>query len=93
MFIPGDRLGVAYIEKAVEQFMASYPEARVDYVHGDGVARELGAKEGCLSIILPAFDKNLLFSTVASIGQLPRKSFSMGHAQDKRYYIECRKIR
>jgi hypothetical protein len=65
----------------------------VDYVHGDDVAKNLGIKEGSISIILPSFDKNLLFKTVAECGQLPRKSFSMGHAQDKRYYLECRKIR
>ena len=91
--MPGDRLSVAYIEEAVEIFLKENQDARVDYVHGDSVAEELGSKEGSLSIILPAFDKNLLFSTVAEIGQLPRKSFSMGHAYDKRYYIECRKIR
>ena len=91
--LPGGRLSVAYIEEAVEIFLKQNPSAKVDYVHGDDVARKLGEKEGSLSIILPAFDKNLLFKTVADIGQLPRKSFSMGHAQDKRYYIECRKIR
>ena len=62
-------------------------------MHGDDITRGLGNMEDTLSIILPPFDKNLLFKTVADIGQLPRKSFSMGHAQDKRYYIECRKIR
>lgn len=91
--IPGDKLSVAYIEEAVEAFLKQYTEAKVDYVHGDDVAKDLGEKKKTLSIILPPFDKNLLFKTVADIGQLPRKSFSMGHAQDKRYYIECRKIR
>ena len=91
--IPGDRLAVAYIEEAVENYLKQNSDARVDYVHGDDVARNLGAGEGSISIILPPFDKNLLFKTVAECGQLPRKSFSMGHAQDKRYYLECRKIR
>lgn len=91
--IPGDRLAVAYIEEAVENYLKQNADAKVDYVHGDDVAKNLGIKEGSISIILPSFDKNLLFKTVAECGQLPRKSFSMGHAQDKRYYLECRKIR
>ena len=91
--IPGDRLAVAYIEEAVEKYLDQKEDAKVDYVHGDDVAKNLGTKEGTISIILPPFDKNLLFKTVAECGQLPRKSFSMGHAQDKRYYLECRKIR
>jgi hypothetical protein len=90
--IPNDKLQVAYIEEAVEIFLARNPEVRVDYVHGDDVAKELAQKEGTMSIILPAFDKSMLFKTVERFGQLPRKSFSMGHAQDKRYYNECRKI-
>ncbi len=91
--LPEDKLSVAYIEEAVEQYMAQNPYVKVDYVHGDDIASDLGKMEGTLSIILPTFDKNLLFKTVANFGQLPRKSFSMGHARDKRYYIECRKIR
>ncbi len=91
--IPGDKLSVAYIEEAVDMFLEKYPDAKVDYVHGDDVVADLGKNVGTLAITLPPFDKNLLFKTVGQFGQLPRKSFSMGHAQDKRYYIECRKIR
>ena len=91
--IPDDKLSVSYIEAAVDEFIAQNDEVKVDYVHGDDVAQSLGMMDGTLSIILPPFDKNLLFKTVAKFGQLPRKSFSMGHARDKRYYIETRKIR
>lgn len=90
--IPNDKLEVAYIEEAVEKFLERNPDVRVDYVHGDDVATELAQKEDTMSIILPAFDKKMLFKTVEKFGQLPRKSFSMGHANDKRYYNECRKI-
>jgi methyl-accepting chemotaxis protein len=64
----------------------------VDYIHGDDVTRELGSKPGNMGFLLPAMGKEQLFKTVMADGVLPRKTFSMGHAQDKRYYIEARKI-
>ena len=65
----------------------------VDYIHGDDVTDELGAKPGNIGFKLPAMGKEQLFKTVMADGVLPRKTFSMGHAQDKRYYVEARKIR
>ena len=64
----------------------------MDYIHGDDVARKLGGQPGNLSFLLPPMGKEQLFPTVMADGVLPRKTFSMGHAQDKRYYIEARKI-
>lgn len=64
---------------------------RLDYVHGDRTALELGAKPGNAAILLPAMDKYTLFDAIAS-GPLPRKAFSMGQANEKRYYMECRRI-
>ena len=66
---------------------------RIDYVHGDEVAIELGKKENCIAFLLPAMDKNDLFRSIIADGPLPRKTFSMGHAEDKRYYIEARRIK
>ena len=66
---------------------------RIDYVHGDEITIELGKNPGCLAFLLPAMDKNDLFKSIAADGPLPRKTFSMGHAEDKRYYIEARKIK
>ena len=65
----------------------------MDYIHGDEVTRELGSKEDNMGFLLPAMGKEQLFKTVMADGVLPRKTFSMGHAQDKRYYVEARKIR
>ena len=65
----------------------------VDYIHGDDVTRELGSKSGNMGFLLPAMGKDQLFKTVMADGVLPRKTFSMGHAADKRYYVEGRKIR
>ena len=64
----------------------------VDYIHGADSTIKLAKAERCLGLILPAMDKSDLFETVAMRGVFPRKSFSVGHAQDKRYYLECRKI-
>ena len=80
----------------LQSFLDGYVRAHggeVDYIHGDDVARELGKKEGNMAFLLPAMGKAQLFKTVMADGVLPRKTFSMGHAQDKRYYVEARRIR
>lgn len=79
----------------LQDFLDDYTSRRggsVDYVHGDDVARRLGAGEGAAAFLLPAMRKDELFRSVIRDGSLPRKTFSMGRAQDKRYYLECRKI-
>jgi len=68
-------------------------EATVDYIHGEDSTKKLAERERCVGLILPAMDKSDLFETVKMSGVFPRKSFSVGHARDKRYYLECRKIR
>jgi hypothetical protein len=64
----------------------------VDYIHGDGSTITLAKEKRCVGLILPAMDKSDFFETVEKSGVFPRKSFSVGHAQDKRYYLECRGI-
>ena len=64
----------------------------VDYIHGDESVAELSKNENRLGLILPPMDKGELFETVALRGVFPKKSFSVGHAHDKRYYLECRSI-
>ncbi len=80
----------------VQAFLDKYLKENgkeLDYIHGDEITRELGTKPGNMAILLPAMGKEQLFKTVMADGVLPRKTFSMGHAQDKRYYVEARKIR
>ncbi|MCQ2546677.1 MAG: DUF1015 domain-containing protein [Clostridia bacterium] len=80
----------------LQSFLDKYIKANgigIDYVHGDEITIELGKKPGCMSFLLPAMDKGDLFKSVINDGALPRKTFSMGHAEDKRYYIEARKIK
>ena len=87
-----DRLCAAVVQEGLTKFMENHPEVKIDYIHGDDTARKLSLKEHVITFILPAFDKNALFSTVISDGALPKKSFSMGHAHEKRFYLEARKI-
>ncbi len=66
--------------------------ASLDYVHGDEAALAAGSGPDSAALLLPAMDKRALFPSIAG-GPLPRKAFSMGHANEKRYYMECRRIR
>ena len=84
-------LTVGTIDAFIEYFMARHIEARVDYVHDEPAVRAL-CKQGGVAFLLPPFDKSDLFKGVVMGGVLPRKTFSMGHAEEKRYYMECRNI-
>ena len=66
---------------------------RIDYIHGDDTVKRLGNMDGNIGILLPAMPKSALFKSVARDGVLPRKTFSMGEACEKRFYLECRKIK
>jgi hypothetical protein len=89
---PKMQLAVGTLQAFLDGYLKEHG-GEVDYIHGDEVADELGAKPGNLAFKLPAMGKEQLFKTVMADGVLPRKTFSMGHAQDKRYYVEARKIR
>ncbi|MBR6107871.1 MAG: DUF1015 domain-containing protein [Oscillospiraceae bacterium] len=65
---------------------------KIDYIHGAEVVENLAKEADSLGILLPDMQKAELFPTVIKDGALPRKTFSMGHAADKRYYMECRRI-
>ena len=86
-------LTVGTIDAFIEYFMARHIEARVDYVHDEPAVRALCKQQGGVAFLLPPFEKSDLFKGIVMGGVLPRKTFSMGHAEEKRYYIECRKIK
>ncbi|MCL1795429.1 MAG: DUF1015 domain-containing protein [Clostridia bacterium] len=67
-------------------------EVEVDYIHGEDTLRELAGKPGYYGIILDKIEKETLFGTLVGGHVLPRKSFSMGEAEEKRYYMECRAL-
>ena len=89
---PRMQLAVGTLQSFLDEYLKQHG-GEVDYIHGDEVTRELGSKPGNMGFLLPAMGKEQLFKTVMADGVLPRKTFSMGHAQDKRYYVEARKIR
>jgi len=80
----------------LQHFLDGYVKenrCRIDYIHGADVTRQLAAKPDNIGFFLPAMGKDQLFPTVIRDGVLPRKTFSMGQAHDKRFYLEARKIR
>ena len=89
---PKVQLAVGTLQNFLDDYLKTH-NGEVDYIHGDEVADALGAEEGNIAFKLPAMAKEELFKTVLHDGALPRKTFSMGHAYDKRYYVEARKIR
>ena len=89
----GDRLPVDLLQEFLDKWLREHPEAEIDYVHGAAALEELSLKEGNCGMALKAMDKNALFPAIVAGGVLPRKTFSLGEAEEKRYYMECRKIR
>ncbi len=88
---PSSKLTVGSVQNFLDKWCAENGGA-IDYIHGMDVVTRLAAESGAVGIILPDMGKEELFPTVIADGALPRKTFSMGHARDKRYYIEARKI-
>lgn len=103
-FIHGTKTGYIWVEEPVftidvgtlqsflDSFLQQNPKVDIDYVHGIEVVEKLCRNDSNLGFLLSPMDKSDLFKTVIADGALPRKTFSMGEAEDKRYYLECRKI-
>ena len=86
----GSGLVHAEVQRALEAKLAG--GTQIDYVHGEREAQRIVGNEGAVAVVLPPFDRSALFRDVVNNGPLPRKVFSMGHAEDKRYYMEARRI-
>jgi uncharacterized protein (DUF1015 family) len=91
--IRNSHLEVGVLQILLDEFLSLHPGARIDYIHGETSVRKLSAEDDSLGFLLPSMNKHDLFKTVEMDGALPRKTFSMGEAEEKRYYMECRKIR
>ena len=89
---PKSNLAVGSLQMFIDAYIKEHG-GKVDYIHGDDVTKELGSKPGNIGFLLPPMAKTELFKTVILDGALPRKTFSMGHSYDKRYYLEARKIK
>ena len=90
---PDGPLPVATLQRFLDDFIARHPGVDIDYIHGDDVLCRLASAPGCAGFLLPALDKAAFFPAIGALGTLPRKTFSMGHAHEKRCYYECRLIR
>lgn len=89
---PAAQLEVGTLQNALDILIKETEGATIDYIHGADVVMELGTKPGNMGFLLPPMDKSAFFRTVIFDGALPRKTFSMGEANEKRYYLECRSI-
>lgn len=89
---PYQQLTVGTLQTFIDEYIKKNPGVEVDYIHGEASVEALSAKEGALGFMFGGMQKSQLFKTVIFDGALPRKTFSMGHAEDKRYYLECRRI-
>ena len=89
---PSTNLAVGTLQQFLDQLLHNQTGTSLDYVHGDSVLQELSLKNNSIGFLLPAMQKNDFFRTVILDGSLPRKTFSMGDAKEKRFYLECRRI-
>ena len=80
------------LQNFLDNFLKKHPGAKIDYIHGEDALRALLAREDAVGFMPRAFDKAELFPYIRANGVLPRKTFSMGEARDKRYYLEMRRI-
>lgn len=88
----GHALDVGCLQIFIDGYIKAHPGVVCDYIHGADSLRTLSAAEGCMGFFCTGVDKESLFPYVTANGSLPRKTFSMGEAKSKRYYLEARKI-
>ena len=88
---PSANIAAGTLQKVIDELIKK--GYSVDYIHGADVTDKLGSEKGNIGLFLPAIDKATFFDTIIKDGALPRKTFSMGEANEKRYYMEARAIR
>lgn len=89
---PTSNLTVGSLQTFLDEYL-SHNSGEIDYIHGEDTVRDLCKNGSAIGFLLPSMKKSELFPTVIKDGALPRKTFSMGHAHDKRFYVEARRIR
>lgn len=85
-------LTVGTLQKFLDEYVKSNPDVKIDYIHGMDSIYKLSGEKDAIGFVFDGMKKEELFDAVEKDGALPRKTFSMGEARDKRYYIECRRI-
>ena len=89
---PKSNISVGSIQMFLDEYLKEN-KGKIDYIHGDETTRNMGKAPGNVAILFEAMPKEELFRTVILDGALPRKTFSMGHSYDKRFYLEARSIK
>ncbi len=87
------KLAVGTLQMFLDDYVNKHKEAEIDYIHGEESLKKLASRENAIGFLFDGMQKRELFEAVNADGSLPRKTFSMGHADDKRFYIEARKIK
>ncbi len=85
-------LPVGIVQDYLDRYLQEHPGI-IDYIHGEDALRQLSREPNSIGLTMPPVEKNAFFQGIIAGGTLPRKTFSMGHAQEKRYYLEARKIK
>ena len=89
---PEGAIPVDTLQRYLDHYLARNPAAHIDYIHGDDVLRQLAQAPDAIGFLLPPVDKETFFPAIQQLGVMPRKTFSMGHAHEKRFYMECKAI-
>ncbi len=90
---PDSSIAAGTFQNFLDAYLEKNADTKIDYVHGLDVTEEIGSKSGNMGIALPSIAKDSFFRTVINDGAFPRKTFSMGEAFEKRFYVEARKIK
>lgn len=85
-------ISVDPLQKLLDEYLSTH-KGSIDYIHGDDSLKKLSGKEGAIGIFCEPISKQGLFDAVKEGGSLPRKTFSMGVAKEKRHYLEARRIK
>jgi hypothetical protein len=89
---PQHTLAIGSLQLFLDKLIMHHPDVALDYIHGEETLHNLGRQPMSAGFYLPTMEKSSLFESVIMDGPLPRKTFSMGEAHEKRFYLECRKI-
>ncbi len=87
---PSAKMLVEQLQPVLEDFVREYPLAKLEYVHGDEEFERVTQEYDTLGFVMPAMNKETFFDELSAMGVFPKKCFSLGEANEKRYYIECR---
>ena len=87
---PSTKMLIEQLQPVLEDFVREHPLAKLEYIHGDAEFERVTQEYDTLGFLMPAMEKETFFDTLSAMGVLPKKCFSLGEANEKRYYIECR---